>query len=98
MSTCGFRGIVSAAWADVLALRPVFALTAVWLTTAGHTLYFREMYSAFGWVRQVGLSLHSMYLLSIALTLARRAAAGSVDRQLRAGHRRPGFAVCRLDR
>jgi hypothetical protein len=65
-----FRGIVSAAWAAVLALRPVFALTAVWLTTAGHSLYFREMYSAFGWVRQVGLSLHTMYLLSIALTLA----------------------------
>ena len=66
----GLRGILSAARADVLALRPLFALTAVWLTTAGHSLYFREMYSAFGWVRQVGLSLHSMYLLSIALTLA----------------------------
>jgi hypothetical protein len=66
----GFRRVVSAAWTDALALRPVFALTAVWLTTAGHSLYFREMYSAFGWVRQVGLSLHSMYLLSIALTLA----------------------------
>src|SRR5262249_8730396 len=63
------RGIVKSAWAELLALRPVFAVAAVWLTTAGHTASFREMVAARGWVTAEGYSLHSMYLLSITLTL-----------------------------
>jgi len=62
-------GIVRDAWADLLALRPAFALAAVWLTTAGHTASFREMDAARGWVTAEGYSLHSMYLLAITLTL-----------------------------
>jgi MFS family permease len=62
-------GIVDGAWADLLALRPAFALAAVWLTTAGHTAGFREMDAARGWVTAEGYSLHSMYLLAITLTL-----------------------------
>jgi MFS family permease len=63
------RGIVQAAWAELLALRPEFALAAVWLTTAGHTASFREMNAARGWVTAEGHSLHSIYLASITLTL-----------------------------
>jgi hypothetical protein len=44
------RGIIKAAWADLLVLRPAFALAAAWLTTAGHTASFREMDAARGWV------------------------------------------------
>ncbi len=62
-------GIVLGAWADLLTLRPAFALAAVWLTTAGHTASFREMDAARGWVTAEGYSLHSIYLLAITLTL-----------------------------
>ena len=63
------RGIVKGALADLLVLRPAFALAAVWLTTAGHTASFREMNAARGWVTAEGYSLHSIYLLAITLTL-----------------------------
>jgi MFS family permease len=63
------RGIVEASVAELLALRPAFALVAAWLTTAGHTASFREMIAARGWVTAEGYSLHSIFLLSITLTL-----------------------------
>jgi hypothetical protein len=63
------RGILKGALADLLARRPVFALAAAWLTTAGHTASFREMVNARGWVIAEGYSLHSIYLLSVTLTL-----------------------------
>jgi MFS family permease len=62
-------GILKRVWADLLVLRPAFALAAVWLTTAGHTASFREMNAARGWVTTEGYGLHSIYLLSITLTL-----------------------------
>ena len=62
-------GIFLGAWADLLTLRPAFALAAVWLTTAGHTASFREMDAARGWMTAEGYSLHSIYLLAITLTL-----------------------------
>ena len=66
----GTTAALSAAFlADLLALRPAFALAAVWLTTAGHTASFREMDAARGWVTAEGYSLHSIYLLAITLTL-----------------------------
>ena len=61
--------IVKGSLADLLALRPAFALAAVWLTTAGHTASFREMDAARGWVTAEGYSLHTIYLLAITLTL-----------------------------
>jgi MFS family permease len=63
------RGIVRSAVAGLLARRPVFALAAAWLTTAGHTASFREMTAARGWVTAESYSLHSIYLLAITLTL-----------------------------
>ena len=63
------RSIVADFLADLLTLRPAFALAAVWLTTAGHTASFREMDAARGWVTAEGYSLHSIYLLAITLTL-----------------------------
>ncbi len=63
------RGIVNGALADLLVLRPAFALAAVWLTTAGHTASFREMTAARGWVTAESYSLHSIFLLAITLTL-----------------------------
>ena len=62
-------GIKKGSLADLLALRPAFALVAVWLTTAGHTASFREMNAARGWVTAEGYSLHSIFLLAITLTL-----------------------------
>jgi MFS family permease len=62
-------GIVKGSLADLLGLRPAFALAAVWLTTAGHTASFREMNAARGWVTTEGYSVHSIYLLAITLTL-----------------------------
>ncbi len=62
-------GIKNGWLADLLALRPAFALVAVWLTTAGHTASFREMNAARGWVTAEGYSLHSIFLLAITLTL-----------------------------
>jgi MFS family permease len=55
--------------AELLVLRPAFALAAAWLTTAGHTASFREMNAARGWVTAEGYGLHSIYLLAITLTL-----------------------------
>ena len=41
----------------------------VWFTTAGHTMNFREMGIGKGWVAADVYSLHSLYLVSIALVL-----------------------------
>ena len=62
-------GVVKRALADLLVLRPAFALVAGWLTTAGHTASFREMTAARGWVTAESYSLHSIYLLAVTLTL-----------------------------
>ena len=62
-------GVVLGAWADLLTLRPAFALAAVWLTTAGHTANFREMNAARGWTTTEGYGLHTIYLLAITMTL-----------------------------
>jgi hypothetical protein len=51
------------------AARPLGALTAVWLTSAGHTMNFHEMNAAHGWISSEGYSLHSIYLFSTALSL-----------------------------
>ena len=53
----------------MLAGRPLLALAVVWLTTAGHTMNFREMGISKGWVAADVYSLHSLYLVSIALVL-----------------------------
>jgi MFS family permease len=63
------RGMLKDAVTELLALRPAFALAAVWLTTAGHTASFREMTAARGWVTAESYSLHSIYLLALTLTL-----------------------------
>src|SRR5271156_5977724 len=63
------RRIVKGSFADLMALRPAFALAAVWLTTAGHTAGFREMNAARGWVTAEAYSLHTIFLLAITLTL-----------------------------
>jgi hypothetical protein len=44
-------------------------VAVVWLTTAGHTMNFREMNAAKGWVAAEAYSLHSAFLLAIGLTL-----------------------------
>lgn len=62
-------GTIAGAWAAALEMRPAVALTAVWLTTAGHTMNFREMNAARGWITAQGYALHSLFLFSIALTL-----------------------------
>jgi hypothetical protein len=62
-------GTLRRTWETFLALRPTFALAAVWLTTAGHTMTFREMNAARGWITAEGYSFHSIYLLAITLTL-----------------------------
>jgi MFS family permease len=63
------RSIVKGAFPALLARRPMFALAAAWLTTAGHTASFREMTAARGWVTAESYGLHSIYLLAITLTL-----------------------------
>jgi hypothetical protein len=73
-----FGGVPARCWRALLDWRPTFALAAVWLTTAGHTMNFREMAAARGWVLAESYSLHSIYLLAIALTLL--AAPGLVPR------------------
>jgi hypothetical protein len=62
-------GILAPSWRTLLDLRPTFALAAAWLTTAGHTSNFREMAAARGWITTESYSLHSIYLLTIAVTL-----------------------------
>ncbi|MBV8231070.1 MAG: hypothetical protein JO329_13875 [Planctomycetaceae bacterium] len=57
------------AWDFVIAGRPLLALTTVWLTTAGHTMNFRELGIAQGWVTAELFSLQTCLLFSIALTL-----------------------------
>ena len=47
------------AWDYLLAGRPLLALAIVWLTTAGHTMNFREMGASFGWVTIEAFSLHT---------------------------------------
>ena len=47
----------------------ISAMTAVWITTAGHTMNFREMEAARGWIASEGYSLHTAYLLSLVLGL-----------------------------
>ena len=91
------RGIVNGALADLLVLRPAFALAAVWLTTAGHTASFREMTAARGWVTAESYSLHSIFLLAITLTLLVARLAHSL-RQLSAGRRRADDAGGRFAR
>ncbi len=57
------------AWDYLLAGQPLLPLAVVWLTTAGHTMNFREMGIGKGWVSADVYSLHSLYLVSIALVL-----------------------------
>ena len=63
------RSAASRAWDYLLAGRPLLPLAVVWLTTAGHTMNFREMGIGKGWVAADVYSLHSVYLVSIALVL-----------------------------
>jgi hypothetical protein len=46
--------------------RALAALAIAWVTTAGHTMNFKEMDGAMGWISAQGYSLHSALLLSIA--------------------------------
>lgn len=62
-------GMVRRAWTTLLASRPALALAAAWLTTAGHTMNFREMNAARGWVTAQGYGLHSIFLIAIVVTL-----------------------------
>jgi len=47
----------------------IAAMATVWITTAGHTINFREMDAARGWISSIGYSLHTSYLFSIMLGL-----------------------------
>lgn len=47
----------------------IAAMAAVWITTAGHTMNFREMEAARGWIASEGYSLHTAYLFSVVLGL-----------------------------
>jgi len=62
-------GQLKHAWDYVLAGRPLFALAVVWLTTAGHTMNFREMAIGHGWVPAEVYSLHTAYLVAVSLVL-----------------------------
>jgi hypothetical protein len=53
----------------LLAGRPLPGLVVAWLTTAGHTMNFREMGIAHGWVSTELYSLHTTFAVFIALTL-----------------------------
>jgi DHA2 family multidrug resistance protein len=57
------------AWGQVLSGWPLAAVALVWLTTAGHTMNFREMGAARGWVGAENYTLHSSYLIAVGLTL-----------------------------
>src|SRR5690242_7987957 len=67
-STSG-AGRLARAWDDLLAGRPLLALVVAWLTTAGHTMNFREMGIGHGWVSTELYSLHTTFAVFIALTL-----------------------------
>jgi hypothetical protein len=54
---------------NVLHGRPMIALTAVLLTTGGHTMNLRELGVSQGWVAAEVYSLQSCYLVSLALTM-----------------------------
>jgi hypothetical protein len=69
-------GRFAGAWDYLLAGRPLLPLAVVWLTTAGHTMNFREMGIGKGWVAADVYSLHSVYLVSIALVLLASPAMG----------------------
>jgi hypothetical protein len=57
-------------WWDVLGGgRPLLALAIVWMTTAGHTMNFREMGAHFGWVPIEAFSLQTCYLFGIGAML-----------------------------
>ncbi|MGC8639935.1 MAG: hypothetical protein ACP5XB_08685 [Isosphaeraceae bacterium] len=60
---------LAGAWDYLLAGRPLLPLAVVWLTTAGHTMNFREMGIGKGWVAADVYSLHSLYLVCIPLAL-----------------------------
>jgi hypothetical protein len=62
-------GRLARAWDHLLAGRPVLALVVAWLTTAGHTMNFREMGIGHGWVSTELYSLHTTFAVFIALTL-----------------------------
>lgn len=50
---------------SILNGRALAALAIAWLTTAGHTMNFKEMDGAMGWISAQGYGLHSALLLSI---------------------------------
>jgi hypothetical protein len=56
-------------WEVVLGSRPLLALAIVWMTTAGHTMNFREMGAHFGWVPIEAFSLQTCYLFGIGAML-----------------------------
>jgi MFS family permease len=57
------------AWGGLLDIWPLLAVALVWLTTAGHTMNFREMSAARGWVAAENYTLHSSYLIALGLTM-----------------------------
>src|SRR5437660_8980569 len=57
------------AWAQLLDGWPLLSVALVWLTTAGHTMNFREMSAGRGWVAAENYTLHSSYLIALGLTL-----------------------------
>jgi hypothetical protein len=62
-------GPLSRWWEVLLGSRPLLALAIVWMTTAGHTMNFREMGAHFGWVPIEAFSLQTCYLFGIGLML-----------------------------
>ena len=62
-------GRFAGTWDYLLAGRPLVPLVVVWITTAGHTMNFREMGIAHGWVVAELYSLHTTLSVFIALTL-----------------------------
>jgi hypothetical protein len=57
------------AWDFVLAGRPLVAVAAALLTTAGHTLNLRELGISKGWVNAEVNFLQTIYLVALSLTL-----------------------------
>jgi hypothetical protein len=56
-------------WDRLLDGWPLLAVALVWLTTAGHTMNFREMSAGRGWVAAENYTLHSSFLIALGLTL-----------------------------